>query len=256
MPHFLRRVFPFLAFALLIAALAWAVSFGTLPPADFTFDNNTEVETIDPALATGQPENRIINGLFEGLLRHMPVEGWEKAAGPRQNVAMTPQPAMAEMPEISPDGKIYTFRIRPGMQWSDGSSVTAEDFAWSWMRMLHPETGSKYAYQLYYVAGAKAFNTAQVEVGGQVEVELTRPNRLQLFPRGPIERGILRVIHKPPAPVHAENADDETRSKAESRWKEAWVYAVEIGGALKLFAKDPASARKSNLRLLRPHSTI
>ena len=43
-----------------------------LPPADFTFDNGTEVQTLDPAKATGNPENRMINGLFEGLLRQMP----------------------------------------------------------------------------------------------------------------------------------------------------------------------------------------
>jgi oligopeptide transport system substrate-binding protein len=67
MPLFLRRAFPFLVLGLMAVALAWAVSFGTLPPADFTFDNFTEVETIDPAMSTGQPENRVINGLFEGL---------------------------------------------------------------------------------------------------------------------------------------------------------------------------------------------
>ena len=40
------------ALAGLLAALAWAMSFGTLPPADFTFHNGDEAETIDPARAT------------------------------------------------------------------------------------------------------------------------------------------------------------------------------------------------------------
>src|SRR5262245_37716357 len=109
MPFFLRRAFPFFALALLAGALAWAVSFGTLPPADFTFDNGNEVETIDPSMSTGQPENRVINGLFEGLLRNMPVEG-SKSDTLNETVPMTPQPGMAEMPDISDDGKTYTFR--------------------------------------------------------------------------------------------------------------------------------------------------
>jgi ABC-type oligopeptide transport system substrate-binding subunit len=82
MPHFFRKAFPYFALALLAGALAWAVSFGTLPKADFTFDNGNEIETIDPPLATGQPEHRVLNCLFEGLLRNRPREGWEKNAKP------------------------------------------------------------------------------------------------------------------------------------------------------------------------------
>ena len=47
MPHFLRRAFPYFALALLLAALAWAVSFGTLPKADFSFSNGDELETLE-----------------------------------------------------------------------------------------------------------------------------------------------------------------------------------------------------------------
>ena len=75
---FLRKAFPYLAIALGLASLAWAVSFGTLPKADFTFDNGNEIRTADPSKAFGQPENRVINALFEGLLRSLPDEGWEK----------------------------------------------------------------------------------------------------------------------------------------------------------------------------------
>ena len=42
MPHFLRNALPYFAAGILLAALAWAMSFGTLPPADFTFVNGAE----------------------------------------------------------------------------------------------------------------------------------------------------------------------------------------------------------------------
>jgi oligopeptide transport system substrate-binding protein len=236
----LRRGVPYLLVGLLLAALAWATSFGTLPRADFTFHNGNEVETIDPALATGQPENRIINALFEGLLRHEPPSGWEALAAQRQLVPLEPRPAMAERMEVSADGLTYTFHMRPGVTWSNGDPVTAEDFAWSWMRMLHPETGSKYAYQLYYVVGAEAYNLARVEPGQPVEVELTdRPDPLQPFPRGTIVRGVLRSIHRPPSPALPPGASEKQRSDAQVDWKRQWVYAVEVASV------EPASGAAS-----------
>lgn len=255
MPHFLRRAFPVIALGLLAGAIAWAVSFGTLPPAEFTFDNGTELETIDPCLATGQPENRVINGLFEGLLRNAPPENWRELAGPGKNVPLTAQPGMADSFDISEDGKTYTFHMRQGAVWTDGTPVTAGDFEWAWMRMLHPETGSRYANLLYdYVAGGKEYNAADVEPGDRVEVELAdRRDPLQLFPRGTLLRGVLVAIDKPREPQIAASASDEQRADAIVDWKRGWVYSVEVKataepldwkapGQVRLFAKDPSAA--------------
>jgi oligopeptide transport system substrate-binding protein len=256
-PHVLRRLFPYLALGLLGGAILWAVSFGTLPPADFTFDNGTEIETIDPALSTGQPENRIINGLFEGLLRNAPPANWQEEYGLQDNVPMTPGPGMATHFDESPDGLVYTFHMNPAARWSNGDPVTAEDFAWSWMRALHPETPSKYAYQLYYLQGAKAFNLAQLTIGEPVEVELAdRPNETQLFPRGTILRGKLTGIHQPPEPKLADNATDKQRADAEADWKKLWIYAVDIDGAPRLFAKDPKGAKDAAPAMTPPISGV
>ncbi|MCI0358403.1 MAG: peptide ABC transporter substrate-binding protein [Planctomycetaceae bacterium] len=246
MPHFLRRAFPVLAVGLLAAALAWAVSFGTLPPADFSFDNGTDVETIDPAMSTGQPENRVINGMFEGLLRNMPEPGWEKKYAPNDNVPMTAMPAMAESYTVSDDGRVYTFTMRPTARWSNEDPVTAEHFRWSWRRTLHPETGSKYAYQLHYIVGAKEYNQAIVKEGDSVEVELAdRRDEFQPFPSGTIVCGRLVSLHKPPEPVIPQGTDDDRKSRIMSDWKRKWVYVAEIGGARRCFAKNPTGARQA-----------
>jgi oligopeptide transport system substrate-binding protein len=248
MPHLLRRAFPYLALALLFAALGWAMSFGTLPQAEFTFQNGNEPETLDPALATGQPENRIINGLFEGLLRHAPVPGGQENDSPGRNVEFVASEGMATHFEESPDGRVYTFFIRPHAAWTDGTPLTAGDFAWSWRRMLHPETASKYAYQLHYIVGAKEYNLAQVEAGGLVEVERSdRKDPLQPFPRGTIVRGILRTIHKPPQPRLPASASEKDRTNADVDWKQNWVYAVEESSRLRLFAKNPAAVQRDTL---------
>ncbi|EFI42086.1 peptide ABC transporter substrate-binding protein [Peptoniphilus sp. oral taxon 386] len=109
--------------------------------------NHSEPGSLDPALAQGTHESWILNHLYTGLLSY-DKEG-KLVDG------------MAEMPTISEDGLTYTFKIKDGMKWSNGDPVTAEDFAYEWLRVLDPETASEYAYQLYYVKGGEAYNTVE-----------------------------------------------------------------------------------------------
>jgi oligopeptide transport system substrate-binding protein len=223
----LRKAFPYLALAVLAAAVLYATSFGTLTRADLTFNNATEIKTVDPPKATGEPEGRVIEGLYEGLLRRMPASDAPPPTN-RTNTPYTPQYATADDMQVSEDGKTYTFHIRESARWSDGTPVTAHDFAWSWMRMLHPETASEYAYQLYYLVGAENYNKAQFEVGSAVEVELAdRPKRTQTFPRGTIVLGKLLEIRKP-------KGDEKTISATT-------VYVVEVDGSQRFFCRSSSS---------------
>lgn len=269
MPLTARKLFPYVIGFCAIGALGYAVTFGQIEPADFTFNNGTEVKTLDPAKAEGQPERRILDALFEGLLRTMP-------SGPPNDlglVPMEPKPAVAESYSVSEDGKLYTFKIRADAKWSDGTPVTAHDFVWSWRRTLHPDTGSQYTYHLYYVVGAEKYNLGKVEVGDRVEVELyDRPgvkmaprgdappnleNQLQPFPRGTILRGVLREIVKPPEPAIPASVNEETKARIEGEWKDKWAYVVEIkptrggqvdwdaDGELQAFARNPVPGEVS-----------
>lgn len=56
------------------------------------------------------------------------------------------QPDLAEKVDVSEDGLTYTATLRDGLKWSDGSDLTAEDFVYSWQRMVDPKTASEYAY--------------------------------------------------------------------------------------------------------------
>src|SRR5206468_4769848 len=106
-----------------LVAVSWAVRSGQLPPADFSFCNESEVASVDPALTTGIPEARIVYSLFEGLCR------------PRADNSL-PEPGVAEKWEISEDGLTYTFHLRKNANWSDGDRVTARDFLYSLRRLL------------------------------------------------------------------------------------------------------------------------
>ena len=182
---------------------------GTLPRADFVFNNGAEIKTMDPAVATGSPEGRVINALFEGLLRSMPA-GEPDSLGriPMKPVAR----GMADRFTVNAEGTVYRFHIREDARWTNGDPVTATDFAWSWMRFLHPETASEYNYQLFYVRGAEKFNTVQLAVGDKVEVELADRKTPELFPRGTIRRGILRELILPPKEGSEDTGHKETGS--------------------------------------------
>jgi oligopeptide transport system substrate-binding protein len=117
------------------------------PAADqkLVFNNGAEPQTLDPAIMSGQPEHRIALGLFEGLCRPDPK-------------TLAPLPGVAEKWEISADGKTYTFHLRENAKWSNGDPVTAEDFVWSWTRVIDPAaltTPSEYAQIFDWIKGAK-----------------------------------------------------------------------------------------------------
>ncbi|RCS54853.1 peptide ABC transporter substrate-binding protein [Bremerella cremea] len=208
----LRGLFPYLFPLIFVVALLLALQMGSLPPADFTFSNGTEPQSVDPAKATGAPEGRILDAIFEGLYRKLP--------DPEDPYKMKPMPGMAISHDLSDDKRIYTFHMRPGAKWTNGEPVTAYDWTFSWMRFLHPESASQYAYQLWYIKNAKRYTTMEVNVGDKVEVELTdRPNSAQLFPRGTIVSGIVTKIDEKTIEPEEKKKDGEEGKEEKKTYK-------------------------------------
>ena len=107
-------------------------------------NNSSEPGSLDPALAQGTHESWVLDHVFEGLMKldssGKVVEG------------------MAKEVKVSDDDLTYTFTLRDDAKWSNGDPVTAEDFEFSWKRALDPELAADYAFQLYYIKGAEAYN--------------------------------------------------------------------------------------------------
>ncbi len=108
----------------------------TPAPVEYTLDLclGTEGYTIDPTYAADTDVSTYCLHLFEGLMKYMPVSGEEET----QVVHTTVEPGMARKYQVSEDGLIYTFTLREAF-WSDGQPVTAQDFVYSWQRLLSPE---------------------------------------------------------------------------------------------------------------------
>ncbi|MDO8137065.1 MAG: peptide ABC transporter substrate-binding protein [Candidatus Brocadiales bacterium] len=165
------KVFLPLILVPVIACTAITLTTHRCQRAEITYVSGPEPETLDPALLTGALEGRIVAALFEGLTQYHPKD-------------LSPTPGIAREWRVSEDGLVYTFFLRESC-WSNEEPLTAHDFVYSWKRTLLPETAADYAYQLYYIKNARAFNEGKIEDFSQVgvcalddytlEVELERP---------------------------------------------------------------------------------
>ena len=66
-------------------------------------------------------------------------------------------PAAAESWEVSDDASRYVFHLRPGLRFSNGDPVTAEDFKYAWRRAILPDTAATYSSLFLGIAGARDF---------------------------------------------------------------------------------------------------
>lgn len=96
-------------------------------------------ETIDPALNSAVDGANMIIHAFEGLLK----------MDKDNNII----PGLAESYDVSDDGLTYTFHLREGLKWSDGSPLTANDFVYSWKRLVDPNTAAPYGSIINVVKG-------------------------------------------------------------------------------------------------------
>ena len=107
---------------------------------DLAVQVGPDPETVDPALNSAVDGANMIIHAFETL---MIVDKDNKIV-----------PGQAESYEVSDDGLTYTFHLRKGLKWSDGSPLTANDFVYAWQRLADPNTAAPYAGDMLgYVKG-------------------------------------------------------------------------------------------------------
>ncbi|MBL8894740.1 MAG: peptide ABC transporter substrate-binding protein [Rhizobiales bacterium] len=113
----------------------------------FNRGNSADPESLDPHKTSTVYEANILRDLFSGLTV--------------QDAKAEIIPGAAESWAVSPDGKTYTFKLRADGKWSDGSPVTADDYVFSWRRLVDPATAAEYAYMLSPVVNADAINKGE-----------------------------------------------------------------------------------------------
>ena len=122
----------------------------------FVRGNGAEPNTLDPTFVnSGMPGDIIVNDMFEGFV----IENRDGQIIPGQ----------AQDWHFSNDGKTVTFTLKKGLQWSNGSPVTANDFVFAWQRAVNPKTGNNTSFVF---KTANVVNAEEIIAGDKAPSEL------------------------------------------------------------------------------------
>ena len=148
-----------------------------------------DVAELDPHIITGLPELNVASALFEGLVGEDPQD-------------LHPVPGVAAGWNVSADGLVYTFHLRPDALWSNGEPVTARDFIGSFRRVLTPALGADYASMLYLVQRAEAYHRGELQDFAQVGFTAPDDRTLIITLEHPASHFLSLLSHPVWYPVH------------------------------------------------------
>jgi peptide/nickel transport system substrate-binding protein/oligopeptide transport system substrate-binding protein len=105
--------------------------------------------TLDPALLTDIYASSVAQQLFDGLVQF--------------DADLNVVPGIAKFWEASHDGLVWTFHLRQGVKFHHGREVNADDFVYTFTRLLHPQTAAPRSWLLERVQGAQQFLAGAAE---------------------------------------------------------------------------------------------
>ncbi len=196
MTHFTRKL---LATALVSTILSFSAHAATL-----NIHNGGDPTSLDPQKISGDWENRIDGDIFEGLVTEDPKDN--------------PIPGQAASWTISPDQKVYTFKLRDGIKWSDGQPVTAQDFVFAFQRLMDPKTAAQYAYLQYTIKNAEKINKGEIKDPTQLGVKAIDDKTLEITLENPTPYFLNALMHYTayPLPKHVVEAKGDQWVKIEN----------------------------------------
>lgn len=151
--------------------------------------NLDEPNDLDPQIITNSEEANIVISLFEGLTAYDPKD-------------CHPVPGVAERWESSPDARVWTFHLRPTAKWSNGDQVTADDFVYSYRRMLSARLASEYASMVFHLENGEAYYQGKVKDFSKVGAKAVDDHTLVLTLWHPIPYFPSLLCHQAWYPVH------------------------------------------------------
>jgi oligopeptide transport system substrate-binding protein len=132
------------------------------PDATLVTNVGNEPDSIDPHKASFVGEIAVITTVFENLMVLDPK-------------TLKPVPGAAASPAtVSADGLKYTYTLRDGLKFSDGTPLTAKDFVFGYARTCDPATEGQYSYVLYVIAGCEAWNTMDLTKATPAELQAAK----------------------------------------------------------------------------------
>ncbi|CAM3517142.1 peptide ABC transporter substrate-binding protein [Occultella aeris] len=151
-------------------------------------------------------------GLLEGLVLQTP-DGTDV------------RPGVADEWEVSEDGTTYTFHLRDGIVWSNGEPLTADDFEWTYERLLDPERGASgvttgaSSYQVPLgILNAEDYNTGVITDFDQVGVEAVDEQTLEFTLDAPNPGFLMGLTYPSMLPLNPEAVEGEADWQQPENW--------------------------------------
>jgi peptide/nickel transport system substrate-binding protein len=120
---------------------------------NLVYERQAAAETLNPLeIINGNGDIFAYNQIYSGLVRSDPNGGSRL------------EPSLAQRWTVSPDGKTYTFTLRPGLKFSNGQPVTADDVAWSLNNFGNPKVNANMSSVAVGYGNATAVNDRTVKV--------------------------------------------------------------------------------------------
>ncbi|MDQ0512542.1 peptide ABC transporter substrate-binding protein [Ancylobacter amanitiformis] len=171
---------------LLASILLAAFSLPAAADVVYNRGNSADPESLDPHKTSTVYEAHILRDLFEGLVM--------------QDATANLIPGAAASWTVSPDGTVYTFKLRPDATWSNGEPLTAEDFVYSLRRLEDPATGAEYASMLYVIKNGEEVNTGKAKPE-TLGVRAIDPKTLEITLKSPTPYFLEVLTHQSTYPV-------------------------------------------------------
>lgn len=149
--------------------------------------NDGDPATLDQHHTSNTSESALLRDLYEGLV----------AQGANGEVIA----GVAKSWEISPDGLTYVFHLREDAKWSNGDTVTADDFLFTFQRIMNPNTAAGYANILFPIKNAKEVNSGRVPIN-QLGVEALDDHTLKITLWTPTTYFLELLTHQTGLPLN------------------------------------------------------
>ena len=161
-------------------------------PRTLAIGNASEPSSLDPQIASGLTEAKILQGLFEGLLVS-------------NSRTTEPMPGVAKTYSVSKDGLIYTFHLRDNARWSNGDRVVAKDFVNTVQRGLSKSLASPWIDQYLLIKNAKNYYNGTLVEFNKVGIFAIDDSTLKIELEKPVSYFASLLTHWAWSPIQKQN---------------------------------------------------
>lgn len=181
------------------------LKFGVKKSETIVINLQTEPPSLDWNKATDTTSHEVTMNIMDGL-----------ADFDYNDPELKAHPALAEKWTSDKDAKKWTFDLRKDVKWTDGVDFEAQQVIDGWERLLNPKTAAEYAYFLFSIKNAKAYNEGKIKDFSQVGIKALDKHKLEVQLDSSVSFFPSMLVHHSTFPIRK-----DVIAKHGDKWTEA-----------------------------------